>query len=187
MLIVLDPGHGGIDQGASGQGLIEKNLNWDMTNKLKTVLADHDVEVVIVQPSCENPNSTGKDELYLPPARANELKADLYISLHTDAGGGTGFSSYVHPAATGKEADRIRGTIHFHAMKYLAGYGVKDRGKKYANFAVLRLTDMPAVLLEDLFVDHPGDAALLKDPLFRWGLALAEARGIVQAMGIKPR
>lgn len=192
MLIVIDPGHGGKDPGAisASRGLIEKAINWRMANMLKTILADYDVNIEIVQPSTENPNSTGDDEMYLPPAKANELKADFYLSLHVNAGGGEGFESFVHPASKGKEADRIRGIIHYQIKQYLADFGIKEHGKdgkKYANYAVLRLTDMPAVLLENLFIDNGVDAGYLSDPLFLWGLMVATARGMVMALGIKRR
>lgn len=184
MLIALDSGHGGLDQGASGNGLIEKAVTWKLANMVKTVLADYDAEIVIVQPSCDNPNSTGNDELYLPPKTANKMKADFYLSLHVNAGGGKGFESYVHPMSANKEADRVRGFIHYQVMQYLSGKGIADRGKKYANFAVLRLTNMPAVLLESLFIDNSTDAGYLKDPLFLWGLAVAIAKGMVMAFNL---
>lgn len=186
-LIIIDPGHGGLDPGASGGGLVEKAINWDLANKLKAVLADYEADIEIVQPSCNNPASTSNDEIYRPPAMANELNADFYLSLHVNAGGGQGFESYVHPASKGGEADRIRDAIHFRVKQYLTDRGVKDRGKKYANFAVLRLTKMPAVLLENLFIDNSEDAALLADPIFRWGLVLAIAWGLILALGLKQR
>jgi N-acetylmuramoyl-L-alanine amidase len=186
MLIVLDPGHGGKDPGAVSGSLVEKAINWRMANILKNILEGFNAEVVIVQPSTENPSSTGKDELYSPPAKANELEADFYLSLHVNAGGGNGFESFVHPDTRGGEDDKIRCAIHYQVMQYLKDYGIRDRGKKYADFAVLRLTKMPAVLLENLFIDNGTDAGYLSDPLFLWGLMLATARGLVRAFNLKP-
>jgi N-acetylmuramoyl-L-alanine amidase len=48
---------------------------------------------------------------------------------------------------------RRRTELHDKAMEFLRAKGVHDRGEKTANFAVLRLTDMPAVLTENLFID----------------------------------
>lgn len=171
--------------GAVANGLVEKYINWDIANKLKSILDGYDAKTVIVQPGAEF-ISTGEDELYLPPQRANEMGADFYLSLHINAGGGEGFESYIHPAANGEEADRIRGIIHYHVFNYLRDRGIEDRGKKYANYAVLRLTKMPAVLLEYVFIDDPEEASLLRDPIFRWGLALSTAKGVVQAFNLKP-
>lgn len=187
MKIVLDPGHGGLDSGAVGHSLMEKSLAWDISNLIKGKLNGYDVEVIIVQPSCNNPKSTSSDELYLPPKQANKLNADFYLSLHINAGGGTGFESFVHPASKNLEADKVRQVIHKQAMKYLVQYGVGDRGMKYANFAVLRLTNMPAALLECLFIDNPKDTALLKNTKFINGLANEIAYGLALALKLKRR
>nr|WP_315990569.1 N-acetylmuramoyl-L-alanine amidase [Desulforamulus aquiferis] len=61
-----------------------------------------------------------------------------------------------------------------------------NRGEKRANFLVLRDTSMPALLLENLFIDNPRDAALLKDSDFINGLALAIADGIVESQLLSP-
>lgn len=187
MLILIDPGHGGKDPGAVSGSLVEKAINWRMAHMLKTVLDDYNAEIVIYQPSSYNPDSTGRDEMILPPAKANELGADFYLSLHVNAGGGTGFESFVHPDEKGGEADKIRNAIHYQVKQYLSNFGIKDRGKKYEDFAVLRLTQMPAVLLENLFIDNPADAAYLEDQFFIWGLILVIARGVVQGCRLKPR
>lgn len=142
-------------------------------------------EVIIVQPSAGNPKSTKDDELYKPPAEANRLKADFYLSLHVNAGGGEGFESFVHPSGQGKEVDKTRSALHRQIVQYLARYQVRDRGQKYANFAVLRLAKMPAVLLECLFIDNAKDAALLKDQAFIDGLSNEIAYGLIIALGLE--
>ena len=70
MLIVLDPGHGGIDSGAVGNDLLEKNLNWVVANKIKEKLAKYNAQVMVLQPSCTNPRSTSADELTTPVREA---------------------------------------------------------------------------------------------------------------------
>src|SRR5690606_33010714 len=91
---------------------------------------------------------------------ANAWGADLFVSVHINAGGGTGFESYIYSggvsAATKKFQDVLHSTI-------AAGCGLKDRGQKRANYHVLRETVMPAVLTENGFIDHKNDAAKLKD------------------------
>ena len=62
---------------------------------------------------------------------------------------------------------------------------VSDRGQKAAAFYVLRETRMPAVLLECLFVDHPGDAKLLQDLAFIERLATGIANGIAAYLGVR--
>ncbi|AEG61685.1 N-acetylmuramoyl-L-alanine amidase [Desulforamulus ruminis] len=184
-IIVLDPGHGGQDPGAVANGLVEKFIVWELAQRVKEKLAGRNAEIIIVQPSLSNPKSTARDELYKPPQEANRLKADFYLSLHVNAGGGEGFESFVHPAAKNKPADALRNRLHSQIMQYLARHKVKDRGCKYADFAVLRLTHMPAVLLECLFMDHTGDAQLLKNHDFLDGLANEIAYGLMVTLSLE--
>src|SRR5690606_41754121 len=63
---------------------------------------------------------------------------------------------------------------HAEIMRHL---DVRDRGKKVANFAVLRLTAMPAVLTENLFIDHADDAKKLKSSAYIAVIARGHAEG----------
>ena len=60
--------------------------------------------------------------------------------------------------------------------------GVTDRKEKSANFAVIRLARMPAILTENLFVSNGDDAALLRDAAFIAAVAESHARGIARAL-----
>ena len=112
------------------------------------------------------------------------MKADYFCSIHINAGGGTGFESYVHPTVLGKPTDQLRAILHNQIMAYLKKKNIKDRGKKAANFAVLRSTAMPAVLLECLFIDTKADAEKLANESFLQGLANEIAYGLVRALGL---
>jgi len=175
MILVLDKGHGGKDPGACGNGLEEANLTDDICNRIAAKLVPYDVQVKFAPRS---------DSLNERAAFANDLGADYFCSIHINAGGGTGFESYVHTDA-GDDTERIRTMLHSTIYSgFLAGQGVVDRGKKRANFAVLRETYMPAVLLENLFIDTAKDAARLSDPAFLNGLANEIAYGLVVALNI---
>ena len=184
-VIVLDPGHGGQDPGAVANGLVEKYIAWEIAQRVQKKLSGVKADVIIVQPSVGNPQSTTQDELYKPPQEANLLQADFYLSIHVNAGGGEGFESFVHPASKDKRADMIRNQLHSQMMSYLAQYKIKDRGRKYANFAVLRLTKMPAVLLECLFIDNSWDAGLLRNRDFLTGLANEIAYGLILSLELE--
>src|SRR5699024_11258518 len=83
--------------------------------------------------------------------------------LHINAGGGTGFESYIFNGAVSNKTHNLQSDMHSNIMKQI---GVADRGKKRANFAVLRQTQMSAVLTENLFIERNEDAAKLKDSKF---------------------
>ncbi|MFH1336829.1 MAG: N-acetylmuramoyl-L-alanine amidase [Candidatus Zixiibacteriota bacterium] len=101
--IVIDPGHGGEDSGAVGKkGLIEKKVTLDIANRLKKLLVDEKGFAVIL--------TRDNDELVPLERRAeiaNQNKADLFISIHTNASkkrSARGFETYFLSAAKNEEA-----------------------------------------------------------------------------------
>ena len=177
VIICLSAGHGGNDPGACGSGLKEADLTGDIVDRIVPRLKAYNCDVVSV-PRYEN--------LRARTTFANQIKASLYLSIHCNAGGGTGFESFTYTGA-GAQTKEIQATIHNAVMSGLEQHNVANRGLKTANFQVLRETNMPAVLLECLFVDHPGDAALLAKEGFRDGLANEIAYGVVLAMGLQTK
>lgn len=180
MLIVLDPGHGGEDSGATGNGLTEKEINLTLAKLVQAELAAYQTAVLLTRDGDINVGLSARAEL------ANKQHANFFLSLHVNAGGGSGFESYIHPRATA-ETENLRKIIHQGIARFYAGRGFADRGMKTADFAVLRETDMPAVLLENLFIDNPRDAACLADSAFLKALAGAVADSLAQALHLKRR
>ncbi|MDT9027479.1 N-acetylmuramoyl-L-alanine amidase [Rossellomorea yichunensis] len=179
--IVLDPGHGGKDPGATGNGLQEKQLTLTIASKVRALLEEQYIVEAIL---------TRTTDVYVGLSEraqfANGLGADYFVSFHHNAGGGTGFESFIYPGTSGTESGRRQDIVHAEIMKFYAGFGLRDRGQKEANFAVLRETAMPAILLENLFIDHAGDASYLKNYTFIQGLSQALASGIAKAVNLQP-
>ena len=79
LLIVIDPGHGGHDPGASGHGIREKDVNLKVATNLKPILESQGFEVKL----------TRADDTFIRleerPAIANRLRADLFVSIHTNS------------------------------------------------------------------------------------------------------
>jgi N-acetylmuramoyl-L-alanine amidase len=180
MKIVLDAGHGGHDPGAVANGLREKDLTLAIVKHIGRLLSEYEgVEV----------HYTRTDDRFLElserAAIANKLNADYFISVHINAGGGTGFESYVYNGGVSAATVAYQNVIHGEIMKAIGG--VRDRGKKRANYAVLRETKMPALLTENLFIDNPSDAAKLKSEQFLLQIAHGHVQGIVKAFGLKKK
>lgn len=176
-IIVLDPGHGGVDPGAVANNLRESELTLKIVNRIITKLNKYDVSVFVTRN-----DDTEEPGLYQRCELANRVGADFFVSIHVNAGGGAGFESYVWIGAKSTPSDGMRNILHQQVMKYLSKEGVKDRGCKYSNFYVLQNTKMPAVLLECLFIDSLTDSRKLADNNFLDGLANEIAYGIVLAM-----
>ena len=178
--IVLDAGHGGTDSGAVGNGLREKDLTLNIVKKIGNLLNDYEgVEV----------HYTRTDDRFLElserAAIANKLNADYFISVHINAGGGTGFESYIYNGNVSSATIAYQNVIHEEIMKAIGN--VRDRGKKRANYAVLRETSMPALLTENLFIDNANDAAKLKSEQFLLQVAHGHVQGIVKVFGLKKK
>lgn len=98
---------------------------------------------------------TGGDNDPSLAARCNEANAkgaDLFISFHWNAGGGTGTETYHYPGSS--KGKKLAQKIHPHVVKAM---GFRDRGIKTANFYVLKHTKMPAILIEFGFMDAPSN------------------------------
>jgi len=183
MRIFINAGHGGSDSGASGMGLREKDLTLKISKKIvKELKRDYkgfDIKLYRNNDSFKSLNQITNE--------ANRWKADIFVSIHINASGGTGFESYVYDGTIGNETFYNQAVIHNAIMNEIGDYHVKDRGEKRANFAVLRQTKMPALLTENLFIDNKTDADLLKNDQFINDLVDGHVLGIVHATGIEKK
>lgn len=178
--IVLDPGHGGSDSGAVNGNHLEKNFNLSIALKVRDyLLRNYDVEVLMTRTTDTAVSLSERTNM------ANRNSADYYCSIHVNAGGGTGFESYIYNGAVSNRTGNAQRIIHNEVMNRLSSYGVRDRGMKRANFHVLRETRMPAILLENLFIDNNVDLRLLRNQSFQHTLGIAISEGIAKAMSLK--
>ncbi|MBU8733425.1 N-acetylmuramoyl-L-alanine amidase [Cytobacillus oceanisediminis] len=174
--LYIDPGHGGTDPGAVGNGLQEKNLTLKIATRIKDILTLEYDNVSIRM------SRTGDQTVSLSERTnaANAWGADFFLSVHINAGGGTGYEDFVYPGV-GAPTTTYQNNIHAEIMKLVDFY---DRGKKQANFHVLRETRMPALLTENGFIDNTNDAAKLKSSTFIENLARGHVNGIVKSFNL---
>lgn len=176
--VYLDPGHGGSDSGAVGNGLREKDVTLDLALRLNHIL--------VVTYGFQTRLSRSSDitrSLRSRTSDANSWGAHVFVSIHINSAGGTagtGFESYRHPNAPWWTVFR-HAWLHDETIRQMRTVAsVRDRGKKTANFFVLRETAMSAILTENMFINNPSDAALLRRNDFRHAIATGHARGIVR-------
>ncbi|MDQ0192926.1 N-acetylmuramoyl-L-alanine amidase family protein [Paenibacillus wynnii] len=176
-LVVLDAGHGAKDSGAVGvTGKYEKAFNLAIVLKAAELLKkENNIDVVLTRS-----NDTFL-ELKERAAIANNLNADLFISVHANSSAST--------SATGTETyyQRQASKAFANVMhKYLVpATGLSDRGVRYGNFHVIRETKMPAVLLEVGYLSNKGDEALLFTEALQNRVAAAMVSAIKEYLGIK--
>lgn len=147
--VVVDPGHGGDDPGAIGaSGSFEKDFTLSLSKKLAALLEQESALEVYMTREEDVFISTETRER---PNFANDLSADLYVSIHAN--------TYDNPSVSGTEtyyyhddAEVLANTIHKHL---LSATGYTDRGVRKENYFVLTDTTMPAVLLEVGYLTNP--------------------------------
>lgn len=178
--LYLDVGHGGSDPGAIGNGLKEKDLTLKISKKINDLLKDYEGITVKMSRSTDKTLS-----LKQRTDEANKWGADLLLSIHINAGGGTGFESFIYNGSVSSNTVKYRDTIHNEIMKQLKG--IRDRGKKRANFHMLRESKMPAILTENMFIDTKKDADQLKKQSFINKIAQGHVNGIVKLFNLKKK
>ena len=177
--IMIDPGHGGSDPGATSKGSEEKNFNLLTAIVARDYLvSNYNVKVLMTRTGDQTLSLSDRSNL------ANRSNLDLYLSIHHNAGGGTGFESYVYNGSVPTQTLSYQKIIHEKVIEAVQPFNVTDRGKKRANFHVLRETKMPSVLVEVLFVDNPKDVALLNDVKFRQAVGISLAKGVATALAL---
>lgn len=183
MLVYLDPGHGGSDPGAVANGLLEKNITLKLAEKIKEkLIAWYDVTVELTREEDKDVSLTERVEM------ANNAKADFFLSIHVNAGGGEGYEDYIYNglSAVSKTA-ALREIMHSVLANFYTGYRCVDRGMKKADYYVLRKTNMSAVLCENLFIDSSYDAKLLKDDDFIENLSRAYGEALAMMLNLNKK
>ncbi len=192
--VIIDPGHGGHDRGATSVYGDEKNFALDVGLRLRQLLLRKGLKVQM----------TRSDDTFVPleerAAFANQYRDGIFIAIHFNAGSdyGTGVETYtlaprfvpstgddspsasylVPCAGNTMDPENMALATATHAA-LLSRLPMVDRGIKRARFCVLRLCTIPGVLVEGGFVSNVQEAARIAQPAYRQ----AEAEAIALAIG----
>lgn len=181
MKIYIDAGHGGRDPGAVGNGMRESDIVLEVSRTLGNILTQAGVDVRYSRTDDSFPAISERW------GAANSWGADYFISIHANAGGGTGAETFI--AAT-KQGDRAFAQAVNDTLA--AAMGLRNRGVKLdtqaavGSLGVLRNTRMPALLIELAFIDSPAsnpDVNILRNR--RADMAQALAKGILEFTGMQ--
>ena len=170
--IYINPGHSHRDPGAVG---------YETERKLNEKTAAYMNEHLLANYDCETKMTPGSENSLKPVAEAaNKWKADLFVSIHFNAGGGDGWEGLVY-----SEKRKALGKIF---EKHVKAAGQNSRGVKYRpDLAVLRLTNMPAVLNEGAFVDNKKDIADWNEEQELKKLGAAYAEAAAEVLGLEKK
>lgn len=189
--IFLDPGHGGRDSGAYYYGIAEKDLNLQVSRKLRKRLEELGYTVLTSRDS-----DMDVDFVTERSRMVNKTNADFFISIHFNATGNDttlnlGIQTYSYKEEVGypskinqywhnnpdriSESNRLAADLH---SSLLTETGARDAGLLQATFAVLRETAKPAVLLELGYMDNSEENQRIRSEQYQDKLVEGIIKGI---------
>ncbi len=194
--VIIDPGHGGKDPGATNPFGTEARYNLKVSGMIKKKLEEKGYKVVMTR------NSDVFLSLQERVEFANAIKEEaVYISVHFNSGGpsargietftlsppgvshyGSDFKASDNQARNGNEHDSaniaLATSVHG-SLLWELGKNTLDRGIKRARFSVLSGVRHPAILLEGGFLSHPYEARLIEKEAYQ----MAIVNAVVKAVG----
>jgi N-acetylmuramoyl-L-alanine amidase len=186
-LVVLDPGHGGLDPGADtgtgtdgSGGLSEAAVVGDLAARVEGRLAAIGVQVLLTRsPGTESAPDEAERALF-----ANETGADLVVSLHLGSAGShapAGCATFFYGDPLGATASALgRRLADMVQDEIIVRTDLADCRTHPKTWDLLRLTRMPAVRVECGYLSSPRDARRLADPAFRDALAEGISAAVVR-------
>lgn len=154
-VVYIDPGHGGYDPGAQGNGIVEKDIVLNYGLRLKEKLEANGIKVIMSRTSDVYVSLEDRSR------GANSVNPDIFISIHINSAGATsasGIETFYKKDIDKLLAEKIQ-------SKLINYTGALDRGAKWEDFHVVRETNMPASLVECGFLTNVNEANNLKN----WG------------------
>ncbi|MCY9017273.1 N-acetylmuramoyl-L-alanine amidase [Priestia megaterium] len=185
--IYEDAGHGlPNDPGAVGNGLKECEVVLTIQELFNAYLVANYEGFEIKSTRTDNKTFLALSER---ARQANRWNADVFISFHINSAANekaTGYEDFIYKhASLGSKS--LQNTVHEQVLPVIKKHNVTNRGKKTANYAVLRMTNMPAILTETLFISNPKDAQNLKSIEFLKDFASAYAEGVAKFLSLKAK
>ena len=172
-IIVIDAGHGGFDNGAMYQGRKEKDDNLRLALAVGQILEQQGYDVIYTRTTDVYQSPYEKAQI------GNEAGADYFISFHRNSGENDNTYNGVQTLIYGgdERAERLAEAINEELER--TGFGIEER----TGLAVLRRTEMPAVLIEAGFINHDRDNEIFDNNFNE--VASAIAMGIERAVPLE--
>jgi len=188
-VIVVDAGHGGFDPGAIGPGKnVEKDITLSISRKLARLLSESGALVVITRENDEDlaGDKSGsllerkRRDLAARVAKAETNKADIFISIHTNADvSPRWFGAQTFYSGNSEKAKNIAEAIQDELTRVL---GNTTRKAKTGNYYITNKTDMTAVIVEVGFLSNPKEEKLLSLSEYQDKVAFAVFCGIAKSL-----
>jgi N-acetylmuramoyl-L-alanine amidase len=195
-LVILDPGHGGLDSGTMKAGILEKELALDVAHRAERLLQTHGFDTLLTRADDTYVSLAGR------AAMANEQSDCVFISIHFDDAtrpAATGVETYyaahqisAKPAGVlswlpflqrtsfeppNTESQSLASSIQEALVTHTQAF---DRGTRPQQFFVIANVHHPAVLVEGGFLTNAEEVSKLATSDYREQIAAAIADGVVR-------
>lgn len=164
-VIILDSGHGGVDAGATGNQIIEKDLNLILTRKLEKELVSRGATVYLTREDDNDLSTTTvnrkRSDLYNRAKYINKISPNMYISIHLNSVTNSSWRGLqVFYTTKNEENKLIAETITNHLKESISN--VREIKKDNTYYMYKHITS-PGVLIEAGFISNPNDSYLLQN------------------------
>ena len=167
-VVVIDPGHGGIDYGAIRSGINEKDITTDVSARVAKILRSDGYKVYMTRDEDKTLSLQERVDF------AEENNPDIFVSIHVNSSEGTTATGiethYYHDYSIG-----LAKVVHAAMAKYINS---KDRGLFKSKFYVINHTTMPAILVEIGFISNEAEREEMISEKRKQATAKAIAEGI---------
>ncbi len=172
IIVAIDPGHGGADTGACSNGLREKDINLQISNKLKNELKKEGALVYMTRENDTNP------DLYERIDFAKEKNADFLISIHQNSLPNPKMVNEKHGVGVyyyNKETYKLSKEIQ---KELINDTKFKDDGVNIGSFALTRSANPLCILIECGYIIYPDEAKKISDDKFQEVIAKSISGGL---------
>ncbi len=176
--VVIDPGHGGTDVGATREGIYEKNITLSIAKMVEKNLSSKGVQTTMTMEKDKTVSLQERCDI------SNETRPDVFVSVHVN--------SSVNDAIYGVEThwwkqDSIKYAeiVHSHLQKNFNKWKTKDRGLFKSQFYVINHTEAPAILVEIGFISNTNEREAIITEKRQSEIAKAISNGIMEYLKTK--
>ena len=170
--VFIDPGHGGYDNGAVQNGVLEDEINLQISQKIEAKLKAKGVQVKMSR----------YDDTYLSltdrTIMSNNWGSDIFVSIHQNSAtssSANGIETYYY--STRQDSKELASEIQ---EDLIQSTNAVNRGVKTANYAVIRTSSMSSSLVECGFISNPTEAKNLSSSSYQDKVAEGIVNGIME-------
>lgn len=180
-IVVIDAGHGGVDGGVKYDDLVEKAINLDLSNRLKTKLELQGYKVIMTRTSDAALSDDKKADMQARKDIIQKARPDIMVSIHVN-----NFTSDYRRGAqvfyddtnhNRDVAERMQSVLNTYINERYSGRN--DLKALGGDYFITKCTKYPSIIVETAFMSNAADRQLLKSEQYKEDICDAIMKGIV--------